>query len=221
MTATDRVPSTHPRRHRRPGRLLMRVATFVFDEPALTRIIEPAIADFQREVGQAGAIARVRGYIAVAKVFALALLVPAAGAGAPLTYMLLGLGGGSSLALLAPLLFAAVWPIFGVFVVAAIAAGLMLAVGLRVWNSQHPTAVARTRQIYGKDPEINLSAIPVGGNIGGFFFVLASSLTVLLGLPELRWFVLGAVAGGVALAWGLFAWHRAHMASPVRRMVVH
>jgi hypothetical protein len=211
MTATDRVP----------GRLLMRVATYVFDEPALTRIIEPAVADFQREAGHTGGnIARVRGYIALAKVFGLALLLPSVGAGAPLTSLLLGRGGGS-LALLAVLLFAAMWPIFGVFVAAAIAAGLMLAIGLRFWNSQHPTAVARTRQIYGKDPEINLSAIPVGGNIGGFFFVLASSLTVLLGLPELRWFVVGAVTGGVALAWGLFAWHRAHMASPVRRMVVH
>jgi hypothetical protein len=149
----------------------------------------------------------------------LALLIPAAGAGAPLTSLLLGRGG-SSLALLALLLFAAMWPIFRVFVAGAMVAGLALAVCLRAWNNLHPTAVARTRQIYGKDPEINLSAIPVGGNIGGFFFVLASSLTVLLGLPELRWFVFGAVVGGVALAWGLFAWHGAHMDSPARRIVV-
>ena len=88
------------------------------------------------------------------------------------------------------------WPIFGVFVVGAMLAGLALAVGLRAWNSQHPTAVACTRRIYGKDPEINISSVPVGGNIGGFFFVLASSLTILLGLPELRGFVLGAMVGG-------------------------
>ena len=209
-------------RARLPGRLLMRVASFCFDEPALTKIIQPAIADFQREVlaaGPRGVAVRFRGYVALAKVLPLALLMPGAGAGAPLTSLLLGRGG-SSLALLALLLFAAVWPIFGVFVAGAIVAGLALAVGLRAWNNQHPTAVARTRQIYGKDPEINLSAIPVGGNIGGFFFVLASSLTVLLGLPELRWFVFGAVVGGVALACGLFAWHGAHMASPVRRIVV-
>ena len=207
-----------------PGRTLMRVASFCFDEPALTTIIQPAIADFQRELlhasGGAGRLTvRVRGYVALAKVVLLALLIPGAGAGAPLTSLLLGRGG-SSLALLALLLFAAVWPIFRVFVAGAIVAGLALAVCLRAWNNLHPTAVARTRQIYGKDPEINLSAIPVGGNIGGFFFVLASSLTVLLGLPELRWFVVGAVTGGVALAWGLFAWHRAHMISPVRRIVV-
>jgi hypothetical protein len=202
----------------------MRVASYSFDEKVLETIIQPAMADFQREVLAAGTsyqqlAARVRGYLTMSKVLLLAAFVPAAGAGAPLTSLLLGRGA-SSLALLALLLFAAVWPIFGVFVVGAIAAGLALAFALRAWNNQHPTAVARTRQIYGKDPEINLSAIPVGGNIGGFFFVLASSLTVLLGLPELRWFVLGAMTGGVALAWGLFAWHRAHMTSPVRRIVV-
>jgi hypothetical protein len=211
-------------RARVPGRLVMRVASYCFEDTVLDTVIQPAVADFQREVqasGGTGQLAvRVRGYLTLAKVFLLALVMPGAGVGAPLTSLLLGRGGGS-LALLALLLFAAVLPMFGVFVVGAMVAGLALAVGLRAWNSQHPTAVARSRQIYGKDPEINLSAIPVGGNIGGFFFVLASSLTVLLGMPELRWFVFGAVVGGVLLAWGLVSWHRAHMVSPVRRMVVH
>ena len=210
-------------RARVPGQLLMRLASYCFDDTVLDTVIQPAVADFQREVqassGSAGRLAvRARGYLALAKVFLLALVMPGAGAGAPLTSLLLGRGG-SSLALLALLLFAAMWPMFRVFVAGAMVAGLALAVGLRAWNSQHPTAVARSRQIYGKDPEINLSAIPVGGNIGGFFFVLASSLTVLLGMPELRWFVVGAVAGGVLLAWGLVRWHRAQV-SPVRPMIV-
>ena len=209
---------------RLPGRFLLRVAHFMFDEPALSTIIVPAIADFQREVQDSGVATRravrVRGYAALGKVMFLALFVPSAGAGAPLTHVLLGLSGGSSLALLAPLLFAAVWPIFGLFTVGAVLAGMALAVGLRVWNSQHPTAVACTRRVSARDPEINLSSIPVGGNIGGFFFVLASSLTILLGLPEWRGFVLASVVGGTALAACLFAWHRAHMVSPVRRIVV-
>ena len=211
-------------RARVPGHLVMRVASYCFEDTVLDTVIQPAVADFQREVqasaGTAGQLAvRTRGYLTLAKVFLLALVMPGAGAGAPLTSLLLGRGG-SSLALLALLLFAAVWPMFRVFVAGALVVGLALAVGLRAWNNQHPTAVARSRQIYGKDPEINLSAIPVGGNIGGFFFVLASSLTVLLGMPELRWFVVGAVAGGVLFAWGLAIWHRAHMDSPVRRMIV-
>jgi hypothetical protein len=215
MSANDGV--------RVPGRLLLRVASFCFDEPALTKIIQPAIADFQREVLEAGArgfAVRFRGYVALVKVLSLALLMPGVGAGAPLTSLLLGRGGGS-LALLAVLLFAAMWPIFGVFVVGAILAGLALAVGLRVWNSQHPAAVACTRRIYGKDPEINISSVPVGGNIGGFFFVLSSSLTILLGLPELRGFVLGAMVGGALLAWGLFAWRRSHDGSSVTAVVLH
>lgn len=205
-----------------PGRLVMRLAAFCFDEPALTKIIEPAVADFQREVFAAnghGLSVRLRGYMALAKVLLLALLVPGAGAGAPLTSLLLGRGGGS-LVLLAPLLFIAVWPVFGAFIAGAIVSGLALAFALRAWNSQHPTAVACTRRIYSKDPEINISHVPVGGNIGGFFFVISSSLTILLGLPELRWFVLGAAVGGAALAYGLVAWHRAHSGSPTRRIVV-
>ncbi len=209
---------------RLPGRFLLRVARFVFDEPALSTVIEPAIADFQREAQDSGPATRravrVRGYAALGKVMFLALFMPSAGAGAPLTHVLLGLSGGSSLALLAPILFAAVWPIFGLFTVGAVLAGMALAVGLRVWNSQHPTAVACTRRVSAPDPEINLSSIPVGGNIGGFFFVLASSLTILLGLPEWRGFVLGSVVGGTAFAFGLFAWHSSHMVSPVRRIVV-
>ena len=205
-----------------PGRLVMRLASVCFDEPALTKIILPAIADFQREVLAGGSIGvRLRGYAALAKVLVLALFVPSAGAGAPFTWTLLGLNGASSLALLSPILYAGVAPIFGPFVAGAVVAGMALAVGLHAWNSRHPTAVACTRRIYSKDPEINISSVPVGGNIGGFFFVLASSLTILLGLPELRGFVLGTVVGGGALAWGLFAWRRSHRQSSVTAVVLH
>jgi hypothetical protein len=212
MSASDRVP----------GRLLMRLATYVFDETALRRIIEPAVADFQREAGQKGTTAsRVRGYFALAKVFALALLVPSAGAGAPLTLTLLGLNGASSLALLAPIFLAGVSPMFGPFVAGAVVAGVALAVGLHSWNSKHPTAVACTRRIYSKDPEINISSVPVGGNIGGFFFVAASSLTILIGLPDLRWFVVAALIGGAAMAWGLYTWRRSHANGSITAVVLH
>ena len=98
---------------------------------------------------------------------------------------------------------------------------MALAVGLHAWNSRHPTAVACTRRIYSKDPEINISSVPVGGNIGGLFFVAASSLTILLGLPELRGFVLGAMIGGALLAWGLFAWRRSHADGAITAVVLH
>jgi hypothetical protein len=201
----------------------MRLASYCFDEPALSQIIQPAVADFQRDVFAAngrGMSVGLAGYVTLAKVLALAAVVPGAGAGAPLTSLLLGRGG-SSLVLLAPLLFVAVWPVFGAFIAGAMVSGLALAFALRAWNSHHPTHVACTRRIYSKDPEINISHVPVGGNIGGFFFVISSSLTILLGLPELRWFVLGAAIGGAALAWGLYAWRRSHHNGSITAVVLH
>jgi hypothetical protein len=202
----------------------MRLASCCFDEPALSKVIEPAVADFQREVFAAsgrGVRVRLGGYLTLAKVLTLAAFVPSAGAGAPVTLTLLGLNGASSLALLAPIFYLGVSPMFGPFVAGAAVAGLALAAGLHSWNRKHPTAVACTRRIYSKDPEINISSVPVGGNIGGFFFVAASSLTILIGLPDLRWFVVAAVAGGAAMACGLFAWRRSHPNGTVTAVVLH
>ena len=58
--------------------------------------------------------------------------------------------------------------------------------------------------------EINLSSIPVAGDIGGLLFVIGAIVTVLLGLPDIRWFVLGSVVVGAVLAGGLFVWRSSH-----------
>jgi hypothetical protein len=210
-------------RVRLPGRLVMRLASYCFDESALTKIVAPAVADLQREVRAAGRAAigvRLRGYVALAKVLALAALVPGAGAGAPLTRTLLGLNGASSLALLAPAFYLAVSGAFGQFVAGTAVAGVALAVGLRAWNDRHPVTIAGTRRTDGRDPVINISSIAIGANAGGVFFVLASVLTIVLGVPELRAFILGAIAVGVVLAIALAWWHRGHPGSPPTRIVV-
>lgn len=210
-------------RVRLPGRLVMRLASYCFDESALTTIVAPAVADLQREVRAAGRAAigvRLRGYVALAKVLALAALVPGAGAGAPLTRALLGLNGASSLALLAPVFYLAVSGAFGQFVAGTAVAGVALAVGLRAWNDRHPVTIAGTRRADGRDPVINISSIAIGANAGGLFFVVASVLTVVLGVPELRAFILGAIVVGVVLAIGLGWWHRGHPGSPLPRIVV-
>jgi hypothetical protein len=212
-----------PRVDRLPGHLVMRLASFCFDEPALTLIVAPAVADFQREVVAAGGAAtgvRLRGYVALAGLLVLAAFVPGAGAGAPLTRLLLGLDGASSLALLAPVFYLAVSPVFGPFVAGTAVAGLALAVGLRAWNTRYPAVLAGARRSDGRDPVINISSVAIGGNVGGFFFVLASVLTIVLGVPELRVFLLGAVACGVCLAIALGWWHRGHTASTLTRIVV-
>jgi hypothetical protein len=212
-----------PRIVRLPGRLVMRLASYCFDEPALTTIVTPAVADLQREVLAAGRPAvgvRLRGYAALAKVLALAALVPGAGAGAPLTRTLLGLNGASSLALLAPVFYIAVSGTFGSFVAGTAVAGVALAVGLRAWNDRHPVAVAAPRRTDGRDPAINIASIAIGANAGGALFVLASVLTIVLGVPELRVFILAAIGVGVIQASALAWWRRAYPGSPPTRIAV-
>jgi hypothetical protein len=82
--------------------------------------------------------------------------------------------------------------------------GVIMAILLRRWNTRHPSQLAPRSQR--PDAEINLSSIPVAGDFGGLLFVIGAIVTVLLGLPDIRWFVLGSVVVGAVLAAGLFAW---------------
>ena len=108
------------------------------------------------------------------------------------------------LTLLIVTLFAAIWSIFGWFVIWAVGGGVITAVMLRRWNTRHPSQLAPRAQTPGA--EINLSSIPVAGDIGGLLFVIGAIVTVLLGLPDIRWFALGSVVVGAVLAGGLFVW---------------
>jgi hypothetical protein len=97
-------------------------------------------------------------------------------------------GGGADplLSLLAVALFAAIWSMFGWFVLAAVGGGVIMAIMLRRWNTRHPSELAPAR---GSAPtaDINLSSIPVAGDFGGLLFVIGAIITVLLGLPDIRW----------------------------------
>jgi hypothetical protein len=110
------------------------------------------------------------------------------------------------LSLLAVALFAAIWSMFGWFVLAAVGGGVLMAVALRRWNTRHPTRYPPASGRAMPGAEINLSSIPVAGDFGGLLFVIGAIITVLLGLPDIRWFVLGSVVVGAALAAGLFLW---------------
>lgn len=216
MTADTRSPV--------PGQFLLRQARAFFSESAITTIIEPAIADAQREVttarsGRARLGALLRGYASVWMVIVLAAFVPGAGAGAPGLAGLAGRNGGFLISVLGPLLLAALWPTFGAFTAGAVVVGMAFSFVVRAWNRGHPSASIGTRQHDAKGPEINVSGIPVAGDIGGFFFVVAS-IVVMLGVPALRGFLAGAILAGVTLATALFAWRRHHLTSPVRRIIV-
>jgi hypothetical protein len=123
-----------------------------------------------------------------------------------------GARGGADplLSVLAVAVFAAIWSMFGWFVLAAVGGGVIMAVVLRRWNTRHPSALAPSQGASMPGAEINLSSIPVAGDIGGLLFVIGAIVTVLLGLPDIRWFVFASVVVGAAMAGGLFLWRSTH-----------
>jgi hypothetical protein len=198
-----------------PGTLLLKIARLIFDEPTLSAVVIPAVADFQQELHDAGAdrakrlAARWRGYWAFSKV--ILVLCASTPAGSDAATGLRQRAGGGTLILLVTILFASSWPFFRWFTAFAVTGGVLLAVAMRWWHDRHPSVLAGTDPVTGaRRPEINLSAIPVGGNVGGLIFAVGSIVIVILGLPELRWFSLAAVVTGLLVAGGLFAWRRAH-----------
>ena len=201
--------------HRVPGALLLKIARLVFDEPTLSTVICPAVADFQQELRDAGAdrarrlTARWRACWAFSKVAVILTVSPPIGG--PAASGLQRRGGGGTLFLLVAVLFAGTWPFFGWFSACALTGGSLLAIAMRWWHNRHPSELAEADPVTGmRRPEINLSAIPVAGNAGGLIFAVGSIVIVILGLPELRWFSLAAILSGVVVAGGLFAWRRTH-----------
>ena len=88
--------------------------------------------------------------------------------------------------------------------------GLTFAIVIHRWNSRHPSQIVSPELDVAKRPEINLSAIPVGGNIGGLMFMAGSLAILVAGLPKWRWFFAVAVAGGFLTAAALVKWHATH-----------
>ena len=202
-----------------PGTLLMKIARLIFDEPALSSVIAPALTDLQQEWRDAGAnrgrqlLARWRGYWAVCVLLA---VVPFTVSTSPISGRferhVSERHGGTPLVLLIAVLFAGAWTMFlGWFVLGAVVGGILLALGLRSWHNRHPSALPDP--LVGTRAEINLSSIPVAGNAGGLIFALGSVVIVMLGLPELQWFFMAAVIAGFLVAGGLVAWRTAHPSS--------
>lgn len=56
--------------------------------------------------------------------------------------------------------------------------------------------------------EINMSHIRVGGGVMGFLFAASTAYIFVVGIPAVRWFFLGAVATGFAIAIALRLFHQ-------------
>jgi hypothetical protein len=60
----------------------------------------------------------------------------------------------------------------------------------------------------GGKPEISMHRIPIGGGVAGLIFAVGSCMIFLVGIPALRWFLLGAVVVGSAVGAFLWRWHK-------------
>jgi hypothetical protein len=57
----------------------------------------------------------------------------------------------------------------------------------------------------------------ISGGAAGLLFAVGSILVFLLGIPAMRWFLVGSGALGVGVAGGLWLFHR-HFSSPLTQL---
>ncbi len=121
---------------------------------------------------------------------------------------------GVLLVLLAALLLRAMWPFFGGFIIGTLAFGLLLSIVMRRWHDRHPATAYVSGRAPSKFPEINFSALPIGGDLGGLLVTAGCVALLLVGLPALRWYFAAAMICAVGGAMALVAWRRIHPARP-------
>ena len=119
---------------------------------------------------------------------------------------------GSALLTLVAALLLATWPFLGAFTIGTLIAGFFLSLAMQSWHNQHPS-VHPPRPADAVHSEINLASIPVRGDAGGLFFALGS-VSILLGLPQLRWFLIASLVCSAVAACVLIAWRHARVFSP-------
>jgi hypothetical protein len=211
----------------KPGSFLLKIAAVIFDDAAVSSLVVPTIADLQAEVEQAGdstarrARARLRGYAAF---WMLVLVAPFAAHAQPVrheaTITLPSRRSGLGVWLLLAAVLGFTTPALTPWTAIVLVGGIVFAIGIHAWYSRHPSIIATANGE--RRPEINLSAIPVGGNIGGLIFVAGSMAILVSGLPMWRWFFGAAVVGGVLTAALVYVWHTARPAYglPQNRIVL-
>jgi hypothetical protein len=59
--------------------------------------------------------------------------------------------------------------------------------------------------------------LPVSGGAVGLLFAVGSMLVFLLGIPAMRWFLVGSIALGLGVAAGLWLFHK-HFSNPLTQL---
>jgi hypothetical protein len=200
-----------------PGRFLLKVARFIFDDEVLATVVTPTISDLQAEVREAGddggrrISAAKRGYAAF---WLLVLAAPIAFHRWPTRTI----GGqvtvdrnpGIAFGLIVASIILCAWNFLGWLTIVAGAGGVCFAFLIHRWHEGHPTELVVPEKGVWRAPEINQSKIPVDGNIAGLMYVVGSLVVAVIGLPIARWFFFTTVALGVLCAVALLAWRQAH-----------
>jgi hypothetical protein len=191
-----------------PGTILLRIARVLFTEQVLTTVVQPTIADLQREMAKADPRERLRarwgGYWAFWKI---ALASPALDTGAIAFPDAVARLATASIVVA---LIVIVGPALGAVSALVAAAGALFAIVLHAWYVRHPSDLPAPAEPPKQTPQINFSSTEVAGNIGGLIFVVGSVFIVAIGLPSVIWFLFAATFAGCLLAWALVAWHTRH-----------
>jgi hypothetical protein len=188
-----------------------------FSDHLLSTVIQPTIADLQREIANAGPDgrqrlrARWRGYCAFWKVMLVAPFATSSSTIQDVTAVGFrrALARPAAVAIAITLLIAATPPLRAWVAVAA-AVGTAFALLMHVWYDRHPSRMPMASEPLRRSPQINFSSTEVAGNIGGLIFVVGSVFIVVIGLPSVIWFLLAATFTGGCLAWALVTWHTSH-----------
>jgi hypothetical protein len=213
-------PASAPEPHAR-GNWLLRIARVVFDEPALSTVVYPAIADVQHElhdVQGASVLARVRrSLVWLRGLLTLVRMILAVAFEPPLPAPAgTAVGHSRSQDIVAAFLltifflaFAVATPVSGWFTAGSLASGLLFAAALHRWYRVY-AGFEPDPDVPWRAAEINFASIPVGGNAAGLVVAIGSVVILVVGLPEFAWFLALAIGSGVLLAMSLRWWRSAH-----------
>lgn len=200
-----------------PGSWLLTLGRVIFDDAVFTSVIQPTVADLQRELRDAGSsrrqrlLAHCRGHRAF---WTLAFVAPFAFWRAPApghgAVAFPDVVGRAAVTVIILTLVTLNGSALGIWTIVAGIGGTCVAIGMHAWYGRHPSLLVVADTDIRHRPQINLASIPVHANAGGLIFVVGSVAIVVLGLPALRWFLLAAVVLGAVVAWALLAWHASH-----------